>query len=155
MTHYTNKSARNHDAHSRATMTLFLRIEKHLMKTKWLVAFFWYHLSVLLAVYISIMHVYVFLFIHSSVNVSLFYTAVALPWNEKNGTFPTRNGLDRMSYRVMWCSSFSIKIEILKHSTRNFCIHKNFPFSCDTVEADKRIAIAPEKNEEGKKKRRQ
>lgn len=147
MTHYTNKSARNHDAHSRATMTLFLRIEKHLMKTKWLVAFFLVP-SFCLACRFHFDYACIcfFLFIHSSVNVSLFYTAVALPWNEKNGTFPTRNGLDRMSYRVMWCSSFSIKIEILKHSTGNFCIHKNFPFSCDTVKADKRIAIAPEKN---------
>lgn len=58
----------------------------------------------------------------------------------------------KMCYRVMWCSSFSIKIEIFMHLTGNFpfffCIHKIsvsrfFPlfFSAYTFKTVKRSAM--------------
>lgn len=106
------------------------------------------------ATFISIIYVYSFFFlIRSFVRQMCRSFILPLVFREmgKKGTFPARNGLGRMSYRVMWCSSFSIKIEILKHSTGNF-LHTqkfSFRFSVDTVKADKRrvIANAPKKNE--------
>lgn len=88
-------------------------IEKHLMKTKWLAAFF--------------RRLEFFSWAATQTAVFFFYTARAI-----FAALETVCG--RISYRVlqcctvcnvMWCSSFSIKIEIFKHSTGNFCIHKN------------------------------
>lgn len=120
MTHYTNKCAKNHDMLTHVPPSHSSSMEKHLMKTKWLAAFF-----------------------RRLEFISWAATQTACSFSLHGGRPHLQRGnsvrpniLSRIIVlhsvhtvcNVMWCSSFSINIEIFKHSTGNFCIHKNsFP----------------------------